>query len=1154
MNLPPPPARQKDKQPSPPPPPAMIPPPPRDVQATTAVTLAPSEKNSNIHRRINTAPSLLKTSATVSRTSDIQREDEKRNSLKRIATIKLHRSLDEDNNSYVSAFQVTKLAKTTLGPTKLTSLTLHILTKEDAFIINKPDSLEMINDGTSKYPKRQNISNIKVILKAANGTVLHFCSSMKSEKPIVLNFHSNEASDICCRLLFAANKNIDFLDEGETWKLPGKIVEYAAQAGRRNQGSVTSRVGAAFSGSKVILRVHLLERRLELIWGSRHKRYDVSNILIKNNWSVQSKFLSNPSKAKILVPSLDYSSGLLDMDFYFPSPSLKLKFCGHLRAAMIPNVDIVKLRRSGLHLCGIKGQELKVWCGTWNCGDTPSPGPKELSKWIDVQGKFDVYAIGFQECDAKGFKAWTADCKSTFDSSGFAVDMICSVSLWSIHLIVFVRRSMMRFISDVRTDSVACGFANLAGNKGGVGCAFCFNESNDIAFISSHLAARAKRTQERCDDYKNISAGMKNLLSHRGTDFMHQMRHIFWLGDLNYRVNLKNGVKGSTGMDTQGEYEEVLNIIDQKRFEYLQEHDQLTQCMKRNDGAFPYFVEGLLNFAPTYRMNKDKEGYSNKRFQSPSWTDRILVRSVCGFESKVNQLGYIGHHDMMQSDHRPVSAQYSISTGLPYINLSASKSVVNRDRCDILFSDLKVELQDAEALSASIAAMEDKNNLIKSEISLNNRNQETSNPLVEEESFEFGDKIPTTTSSSLDKSEKKKKKKKKGLISKLLGGTVKMGKKAITTVKGAQNTAGRRSVASPNNSGSETGRIQEDSLKDKNSSNIEFNLRFTGDINFLAEPVSSETILVPKDVVGEDHTNMEIEWANEMVPSIVPLAGDFSYVRSQSVLITIRMRREQDAIFHKIGCAEISLSASPESLRRMDVRGANCKTNRSDTKGKSSRSSYGGVQQMFDAPLIHRGIQVGYICGTVRLRNVVQPASSSLSKRWRRRSDMTFTSMTKKKFAEMAGLDELSGTDSEADNEHFVKTRDRSGFNNNRKSVAVIKSSTSKKDKDNGKGNESASGGGKGKFQAWGGMGGNLDDLDAWLKGDDDSDSSDGDIEQLPTNVATTTKNTRKAFKKSYSLDPAKNTVSLSRIGGLKPEKKMTPLVESHEEEKNYDA
>ena len=1098
------------------------------------------------------------------------------------------------------------------------------MAKEDSFVLNKPDSKELINDGTSKYPKRQLLSNLKVVLKAANGTVLYFRSALAKEKELALDFHTTESSDICCRLLFAANKNIDFLDEGETWKVAGEIVEYAAQAGRRNQGSVTSRVGAAFSGSKVILRLHLIQKRLELIWGSRHKRYDVSDILIQTNWTVHTKFPSNPAKAKILVPSLDYSSGLLDMDFYFPSPSLKLRFCGHLRAAMIPNVGIVKLRRSGLQLCGVKGRVLKIWCGTWNCGDTPSPGSLELSKWIDVQGKYDVYAIGFQECDAKGFKQWVADCKGTFDSSGFAVDVVCSVSLWGIHLIVFVRRSIMQLVSNIRTDSVACGFANIAGNKGGVGCAFCFNESTELAFISSHLAARAKRVSERCDDYKNISAGMKGLLSHRGTDFLHQLKHVFWLGDLNYRINLKDGINGrtgSTGMDTQGEYEEVLDIIAKKNLSYLHDHDQLNQQLNRNNGAFPYFIEGALNFAPTYRMNKDKEGYSNKRFQSPSWTDRILVRTVCGYESNINQLGYTGHHDMMQSDHRPVSAQYAVTTGLPYINLSVSKSVVNRDRCDILFSDLKVELQDPEALAASIAAIEhrkgeektnpkDSNNGL-SRVQEDAEEQEdedededetegTKIPIDEHvrvESFGFDDpddsstrsrhsSLASTTSNSTSGSaaplptttspEKKKKKKKKGLMSKLFGGTVKMGKKAMTSIKSvptattsdknhSANKSAKSNQRKSQGSGNATGRnsVHGDEEKEKGKHLTEFNLRFTGDINFLAAPVSSETILVPNvNDFEEGQTNMEIEWANELIPSIVPLAGDFSYVRAQNVLITMRMRREEDAAFHKIGCAEISLSAATADLHRMAVRrgcgggGEGGKQNAA-LRGRKNRGSQGGVEQKFDAPLIHRGVQVGYITGSVRLRNVVQPASSSLSKRWRRRSDMTFTSMTKKKFANMA---EAPGRDSDPFDAP-PQTRGRSGFNGGKKQVrntsnggaggggggSTAATAMNGNASDNSRAKTSNSSG-TGKFQAWGGMSGNLDDLDAWLEGDDNSDSDENPIEPLPVSTDDVL-NKRRVVKKSFSMDPTSASIdplirsaTLQRVQSFKQNKKPRPL------------
>lgn len=59
-------------------------------------------------------------------------------------------------------------------------------------------------------------------------------------------------------------------------------------------------------------------------------------------------------------------------------------------------------------------------------------------------------------------------------------------------------------------------------------------------------------------------------------------------------------------------------------------------------------------------MLKGKPGYSNKRNQNPSYTDRILWRSHEGFTSHVGCSRYAGQLDVMTSDHRPVMAQFTL--------------------------------------------------------------------------------------------------------------------------------------------------------------------------------------------------------------------------------------------------------------------------------------------------------------------------------------------------------------------------------------------------------------------------------------------------------------------------------------------------------------
>ena len=44
----------------------------------------------------------------------------------------------------------------------------------------------------------------------------------------------------------------------------------------------------------MILRLYLLEKKLELVWGGRGtKRYDATNLIIQTNWTVLSKFPTN---------------------------------------------------------------------------------------------------------------------------------------------------------------------------------------------------------------------------------------------------------------------------------------------------------------------------------------------------------------------------------------------------------------------------------------------------------------------------------------------------------------------------------------------------------------------------------------------------------------------------------------------------------------------------------------------------------------------------------------------------------------------------------------------------------------------------------------------------------------------------------------------
>jgi len=67
-----------------------------------------------------------------------------------------------------------------------------------------------------------------------------------------------------------------------------------------------------------------------------------------------------------------------------------------------------------------------------------------------------------------------------------------------------------------------------------------------------------------------------------------------------------------------------------------------------------------LTFPPTYKFDKNSTKYdSSKKNRVPSWCDRILWKK-CPGKVKLQAMG--SNQDILFSDHRPVFAQFEITT------------------------------------------------------------------------------------------------------------------------------------------------------------------------------------------------------------------------------------------------------------------------------------------------------------------------------------------------------------------------------------------------------------------------------------------------------------------------------------------------------------
>lgn len=168
-----------------------------------------------------------------------------------------------------------------------------------------------------------------------------------------------------------------------------------------------------------------------------------------------------------------------------------------------------------------------------------------------------------------------------------------------------------------------------------------------FCFVCTHLTSgekevdQLKRNADVQEIHRRTLFRSDSGLGHPKTIFDHE--RIFWLGDLNYRINLP--------------YNETRQLISKEEWSELIEKDQLVREMKKGC-VFDGWSEGALNFPPTYKYEMNSDNYSGgdpkAGRRTPAWCDRIL-----SFGKGIKLLEY-RRSELKLSDHRPVTAIYDV--------------------------------------------------------------------------------------------------------------------------------------------------------------------------------------------------------------------------------------------------------------------------------------------------------------------------------------------------------------------------------------------------------------------------------------------------------------------------------------------------------------
>lgn len=120
--------------------------------------------------------------------------------------------------------------------------------------------------------------------------------------------------------------------------------------------------------------------------------------------------------------------------------------------------------------------------------------------------------------------------------------------------------------------------------------------------------------------------------------------HIFWIGDLNYRIEEPPGLQLPMARSAANAAEMLLP------------YDQLRQEMRKGN-CFEGYTEGPIKFRPTYKYDPGTDNYdSSEKQRAPAYCDRILWKG-----SHIHQLAYDSVMDIRQSDHKPVYAVFKVN-------------------------------------------------------------------------------------------------------------------------------------------------------------------------------------------------------------------------------------------------------------------------------------------------------------------------------------------------------------------------------------------------------------------------------------------------------------------------------------------------------------
>ena len=326
-----------------------------------------------------------------------------------------------------------------------------------------------------------------------------------------------------------------------------------------------------------------------------------------------------------------------------------------------------------------KYTEFKIHVISWNIASTePSQHdieslflPQQSMMLTDLYTTADILVVGLQEAyqnvqdtmttviPVVGKDPLVEAFSSLLCQKGFT--RLSSSRLLGILTMVFVKKPLLCYISEVQTYVTRTGMSGWFGNKGASSVRFKLGDTS-VCFTNCHLNNEAN--ERRTEEIRQIFGGQ--VFSTDSKMKVQLMDHdiLVLFGDLNFRLD-------GAGFD-----DTVEKLRKHKRKDLLNLDQLLAEQLKGKDSptSLYQFMEMQIDFSPSYKFEPGTDDYTDGgKGRVPAWCDRILWRthdrrlpSITDPEPRaiLRQEYYGVHMQPRISDHKAVSAGLMFSVDI----------------------------------------------------------------------------------------------------------------------------------------------------------------------------------------------------------------------------------------------------------------------------------------------------------------------------------------------------------------------------------------------------------------------------------------------------------------------------------------------------------